>query len=170
MSNEPTLFTIQSIGIIHSPFKHPGQAPIQPVFARGAKGVVELFDPYTAALKDLGGFERIWLLFYCDRACNWKPLSKPYLDTVERGLFATRSPARPNPIAISSVKLIRVEGNTLFIEDIDALDGTPLLDIKPYSARFDTFQTTRNGWMDTVDTSRPIADGRFWKPHEDLHV
>ncbi len=159
-----SVFTVQAIGVIHSPFTHPKEAPIQPAFAQGAAGVVEVFEPYAAALKDLDGFERIWLIFYCDRATDWKPLAKPYLDTVERGLFATRSPARPNPIGISSVRLVKVEGNKLFVEDIDALDGSPLLDIKPYSGKFDTFVTHRNGWMDTVDTNNPKADGRFWKP------
>ena len=162
-----TTFTLKSIGVIRSPFKHPKEAPIQPAFAQGAAGVVEVFEPYVGALKDLDCFERIWLVFYCDRASDWQPLSKPYLDAVERGLFATRSPARPNPIGISSVRLVKIEGNKLFIEDIDALDETPLLDIKPYSGKFDTFPTQRNGWMDTIDMSNPKADGRFWNPRKE---
>ncbi|HOK94579.1 MAG TPA: tRNA (N6-threonylcarbamoyladenosine(37)-N6)-methyltransferase TrmO [Anaerohalosphaeraceae bacterium] len=157
-------FTVKAIGIIRTPFKHPQEAPIQPAFAKGAEGVVDIFEPYEAALKDLDGFERIWLIYYCHRAAEWKPLSKPYLDTVERGLFATRAPARPNPIGISSVRLVRIEGRRLYVRDIDALDETPLLDIKPYSGRFDVFETKYNGWMDAVDTSNPKADGRFWKP------
>jgi len=155
---------VKPIGVIHTPFTEAKNAPIQPAFAKGAAGTVEVFEPFVAALKDLDGFERIWLIFYCDRATEWKPLCTPYLDSVERGLFATRSPARPNPIGISSVKLEKMEGNTLYVSDVDMLDGTPLLDIKPYSSKFDTFPTQRNGWMDTVDTSKPKADNRFWMP------
>ncbi|MEJ2647408.1 MAG: TrmO family methyltransferase, partial [Sedimentisphaerales bacterium] len=90
----------------------------------------------------------------------------PFLDTVERGLFSTRAPCRPNPIGMSPVKLIRIENEKLYIAEVDILDGTPLLDIKPYISKFDKFDVLRNGWQDNVSGNPPIADKRFHKENE----
>jgi tRNA-Thr(GGU) m(6)t(6)A37 methyltransferase TsaA len=154
-------YTVSRIGVIHTPHKQADGTPIQSAFAEGIEGVVEIFEPYVAGLKDLEGFERIWLIYWFDRSADWKPLVKPYMDTQQRGVFATRAPARPNPIGLSPVKLERIEGNKLYIRDVDMLDGTPLLDIKPYSPMFDRFDVSRSGWMDHVKDARKIADERF---------
>jgi len=156
---------IKPIGIIHTPFTVSAGTPIQPGMAAGTEGKVEVFEEYKTGLKDIDGFERIWLVYWFDRASLPKLLVTPYLDTLKRGLFATRAPARPNPIGISPVRLIEVAGNILRVSDIDILDGTPLLDIKPYSSHFDRFEVERNGWLDTVSKSHPIADNRFENTH-----
>lgn len=154
-------FDIQPIGVIHTPFKQAKGTPIQAAFADGAEGVVEVFEAYAAGLKDLEGFERIWLVYWFDRAASCRLEVTPYMDTQSRGVFATRAPTRPNPIGLSPVKLDRIEGNTLYISDADMLDGTPLLDIKPYSPTFDHFDVTRSGWMDAVNKRNTRADERF---------
>ena len=136
--------SLRCIGIIHSPFTEPADAPIQAATSAETKGSVELRQEYAPALKDLEGFERIWLLYWFDRAKPFKLTVKPYLDKAKRGLFACRAPCRPNPIGMSPVRLIKIEGNILHIEDVDILDGTPLLDIKPYVPKFDCFQDAKS--------------------------
>ena len=153
---------VKPIGIIHSPFTQSAGTPIQPAVAGGAEGRVEVFSEYSPGLKDLEGFERIWLVFWFDRSAEYKLLVRPYLDTTERGLFATRAPCRPNPIGISPVRLLGVEGNILRIADVDILDGTPLLDIKPYAPRFDVFKDARSGWLEAAGPGG-AADNRFTK-------
>ena len=155
--------TLEPIGVIHSPFKEQTGAPIQPRFARDAVGEVEIFEPFVAGLKDIEGFERIWLIFHLDRGKPWKPLVVPYLDTIERGLFSTRAPSRPCPVGLSPVELLSVSGNILKIRGFDMLDGTPLLDIKPYVPRFDAYPESRAGWTDQVAAEIPDADDRFAK-------
>jgi tRNA-Thr(GGU) m(6)t(6)A37 methyltransferase TsaA len=138
---------------------------VQPSAAKGVEGAVEVFEEYAAGLKDLAGFERIWLLYWFDRAEVEAPalIVKPYLDNTRRGVFATRAPARPNPIGLSSVHLLRIQGNKLDIRDVDILDGTPLLDIKPYVPQFDIFRVARSGWLEGTVTARRLADSRFEK-------
>jgi len=161
---EGTKIELKPIGIIHTPFQQAQGTPIQPVKAKGAKGWVEVDSAYVEGLKDLDGFERVWLLFWCHRASEFRLLVKPYMDTQTRGLFATRAPSRPNPIGISCVKLLSVKGKKLEIEDVDMLDGTPLLDIKPYAEKFDHFQVARCGWVDSVDYQvQTKADNRFFQ-------
>jgi tRNA-Thr(GGU) m(6)t(6)A37 methyltransferase TsaA len=154
---------VKPIGIIHSPFTEAAGTPIQPVFAKGSEGTVEVYPEYQEGLADLDGFERIWLLFWLDRAPPYKLKVKPYMDEAIRGLFATRAPSRPNPIGMSCVKLLSVEGNVLRVAEIDALDGTPLLDIKPYVGRVDCFDVKRSGWPDTIEHKNTKADNRFHK-------
>jgi tRNA-Thr(GGU) m(6)t(6)A37 methyltransferase TsaA len=158
---------IKPIGVIHSPFDQAGSAPIQPVFARGAEGTVEVLPAYADALADLEGFERIWLLYWFDRAAPFKPRVTPYLDDRKRGLFATRAPSRPNPIGMSCVRLLSVEGSTIRVGDIDVLDNTPLLDIKPYAKRFDSFDVSRQGWLDAAADKQGESDSRFYRNAKD---
>jgi tRNA-Thr(GGU) m(6)t(6)A37 methyltransferase TsaA len=160
---------VTPIGIIHTPFTRQEGTPIQPALADGAVGWIDLNREYVPALKDLDGFERIWLLYWFDRAGEVRLEVVPYLDTVMRGLFATRAPARPNPLGISCVHLLGCEGNILRIADVDMLDGTPLLDIKPYAPRFDCFEITRSGWIDEASLKPGVADARFSINREGNH-
>ncbi|MHC4625248.1 MAG: tRNA (N6-threonylcarbamoyladenosine(37)-N6)-methyltransferase TrmO [Planctomycetota bacterium] len=152
---------VKPIGIIHSPFQQPAGTPVQPVFAKGSEGLVVVFDEYAQGLKDLDGFERIWLIYWFDRCRHHSLTVTPYMDTEERGLFATRAPARPNPIGMSPVRLERIERNTIYVSQIDILDGTPLLDIKPYSPQLDCFEVSRNGWLQDTTQGNHKADRRF---------
>jgi tRNA-Thr(GGU) m(6)t(6)A37 methyltransferase TsaA len=153
---------MKPVGIVHSPYKTSKGVPVQPGVAKGAEGRVELFPEYEPALKDLDGFDRIWLVCWFHRARQPKLKVVPYRDTVERGLFATRAPSRPNPIGISPVRLLGVEGNMLHVADIDLLDGTPVLDVKPYSPLFDCFSGSKAGWLDnSKPDARRRADDRF---------
>jgi tRNA-Thr(GGU) m(6)t(6)A37 methyltransferase TsaA len=154
------------IGVIRTAFQEPRGTPIQPSRARGAKGTVEVFPEYVEGLRDLDGFERVWLIYWLDRAPEPRLLVTPFLDNCERGLFATRAPSRPNPIGMSSVRLLRVAGNTLEVADVDIVDGTPLLDIKPYVPEFDCYAVTRSGWFDQVRIRRSVADDRFNEGNE----
>ena len=157
--------TATPIGIIHSPFLQQEGTPIQPYSAKGVEGSVEVYPPYAEGLADLEGFERIWLVYWFDRACAPKLTVLPYRDTREHGVFATRVPARINPIGFSPVRLLAVEGATLRVAEIDILDGTPLLDIKPYVPEYDAHIGLRVGWLDDLSIARgPLrADGRFSK-------
>ncbi len=154
---------VSPIGVVHSSLTEADGAPIQPAFAKGSEGVVEVFEPYKQALKDLEGFERIWLLYWFHKASKAQLKVKPYLDSVERGLFATRAPCRPNPIGISAVRLLRIDGCKLYVAELDILDGTPLLDIKPYVPKFDHFQVKRIGWIEKAQSETKLADNRFFE-------
>jgi len=153
------------IGIIHSPFKEPKGTPIQPTGARNIDATVELFPEYVEGLKDLEGFSHIILIYHFHLSKHRSLRVKPYMDDELRGVFATRAPSRPNPIGISVVRLVKVEGNILHIQDVDAVDGTPLLDIKPYVPEFDTREVERIGWLERrVHRLRETKDdGRFIK-------
>jgi tRNA-Thr(GGU) m(6)t(6)A37 methyltransferase TsaA len=156
--------TFRSIGTIHTPFLEATGTPIQPVYSQNAEGRVLVHESYTSALDDLDGFEHIWLIYWMDRVGPFKPRVVPYRDTQEHGLFATRSPNRPNAIGISVVRLLRREGRILHISHIDILDGTQLLDIKPYVPQFDSYPNSRAGWFDKAGVDRRLADGRFHSP------
>lgn len=149
------------IGVIRSPFTSALGTPIQPAYARGAEGEVSVSEPYAGALADLEGFERVWLIYWMERAGAFQPRVVPYRDTREHGLFATRSPSRPNPIGISAVRLLGREGCVLRVADLDILDGTPLLDIKPYVPEFDAHPGSKAGWFDEAREDRRVADDRF---------
>lgn len=152
---------LHPIGVIHSQFREPSGTPIQPAMANGAPGQVVVHDEFTPGLSDLAGFERIWLVYWFHRAPPPRLMVVPYRDNVERGLFATRAPCRPNPVGISVVRLEHVRGNTLEVLDVDILDGTPLLDIKPYVPRFDCIKPSASGWLELNQEERAEADGRF---------
>lgn len=162
MMNE---FRYKPIGVIHSPFKEPKGTPIQPSGAKGVEGKVEVFPQYAEGLKDLEGFSHIILVYHFHLSKKPSLIAKPYVDTETHGVFATRSPSRPNPIGISVVRLVRVEGNTLHVRDIDAVDGTPLLDIKPYVPAFDAKKAEKIGWLEKKVGKIPASrdDGRFAK-------
>jgi len=157
------MITLNPIGTIHTPFKKRGGMPIQPAGAAGVKGTVEVFADYQAGLKDLDGFSHVTLLFFLHRSRGFDLEVIPFMDTRPRGLFATRAPRRPNPIGLSTVQLDRVEGGILHIRNVDILDGTPLLDIKPYVPEFDSPKQIRTGWLEqarkTVDKRK--SDDRF---------
>jgi len=153
----------QPIGIIHSPFTSIEGMPIQPGGAVGICGSVEVFPEFMTALQDLEGFSHIYLLYHFHQSKSWKPLVTPFLDNVKHGLFSTRAPSRPNPIGLSIVRLNHLEKKILAIENVDILDGTPLLDIKPYIPDFDHFQVESIGWLNAVsENSRKVrSDQRF---------
>jgi tRNA-Thr(GGU) m(6)t(6)A37 methyltransferase TsaA len=155
--------TLTPIGVIRSEHTLASAVPIQPVFAQGCRGRVELLPEFVEGLRDLEGFSHIYLIYVFDRAEAAKLLVRPFLDDQMRGVFATRAPSRPNPIGLSVVELLGVEGNTLLVDGVDALDGTPLLDIKPYSRRFDRIDNTRDGWQETIDDDTAAARGRRGK-------
>ena len=156
-------FSYQPIGIIHSPFKRPEGTPIQPIGGIGVKAEVEIFPEYVEGLQDLEGFSHIILLYHCHLSQTYKLKVKPFLDDVEHGLFATRAPARPNPIGISVVRLSRIENNTIYVQDVDIIDHTPLLDIKPFVPDFDVRTAERAGWVEkkAVNAKKVSDDGRF---------
>jgi tRNA-Thr(GGU) m(6)t(6)A37 methyltransferase TsaA len=156
-----TSIPVHAIGVIRTPFLRPKGTPIQPSRAGGAKGAVEVFSPYRQGLKDLEGFDRVWLVYWMHLAPEARLLVTPFLDRQQRGVFATRAPARPNAIGISSVRLLRIAGNTMEVADVDIVDGTPLLDIKPYVSEFDSFPGSRAGWFDRSQQRGRVADDRF---------
>jgi len=149
------------IGVIHSQFAQATGTPIQPVRAGISPGYAVVNEAFTEGLADLAGFDRVWLIYFFHRAAAAKMNVIPYRDTVERGLFATRVPARPNAIGISCVRLMNVEGHILRLGEVDILDGTPLLDIKPYVPQYDNYPVQRCGWLDTVPDVPVLADARF---------
>jgi len=157
------MIELTPIGIIHTPFTSAAGMPVQPAGAAGIQGTVELFEQYQAGLKDLDGFSHIILLYYFHRSQGFELQVVPFMDTQLRGLFATRAPKRPNPIGLSIVQLERIEDGILHVQNVDILDGTPLLDIKPYVPDFDQCGPARTGWLD--ETSKAVrtrrADQRF---------
>jgi len=164
MSNErERIITYSPIGMIHSEHRVAAKTPIQPVYAKGCKGTAEIFTKFADGLRDLEGFSHIYLIYHLHKAGPVKLTVKPFIQDVERGVFATRAPCRPNPIGLSIVKLVCCEGNILHLDGVDVLDGTPLLDIKPYTARFDRIGNTRNGWQDEVDEETARLRGRRGK-------
>ncbi len=139
---------VRSIGIVRSPFVEKVQAPRQACAGRDALGRIEILPRYEHALADLSGFDRIWVLFWFDRARDAPAKVLPPRSSVKRGVFATRSPHRPNPIGMSAVRLERIEGLTLFVRDLDILDQTPVLDLKPYLPYADAFPDAKTGWLE----------------------
>lgn len=152
--------TFRPIGVIHSPHKDPAATPIQPAFAADCPGRAELLPEFAAGLADIEGFSHLYLVFWLHRAGPPRLRVKPFLQDVERGVFATRAPSRPNPIGLSLVRLIRREGNVLHLAGVDVLDGTPLLDLKPYAPRYDRVEDSRGGWTDEVDEATAQRRGR----------
>lgn len=157
------MMKFKPIGVIQTPFQTKEGMPIQPSSADGVKGRVTVNEEYEEGLADLGGFSHVYLIYHLHKSEGYNLKVIPFLDNVLRGLFATRAPRRPNAIGLSVVKLIKVEVNTLEIENVDMLNGTPLLDIKPYVPEFNGNEEIRIGWL--KDKSREIpgkkSDKRF---------
>jgi tRNA-Thr(GGU) m(6)t(6)A37 methyltransferase TsaA len=153
----------EPVGIIHSPFVEPEGMPIQPTGAVGVKGTIEVFERFRPGLKDLNGFSHIILLYHFHRSHRFNLHVVPFLDSVPRGLFATRAPNRPNPIGLSIVQLDNIVEGILYIRNVDILDGTPLLDIKPYVPEFDAQKEVRTGWLEKAKktVSGRKSDDRF---------
>jgi tRNA-Thr(GGU) m(6)t(6)A37 methyltransferase TsaA len=158
------VITYRPIGVIRSEHTVQEQTPIQPVYATGCRGRAEVLPELAEGLRDLDGFSHLYLIYHFHRAGAPKLTVKPYLQDVERGVFATRAPCRPNTIGISVVELMRREGNILYLDGVDILDGTPLLDIKPYTTKFDRVDVSRNGWHLEVDEETAQRRGRrgYW--------
>jgi tRNA (adenine37-N6)-methyltransferase len=138
-------FAMRPIGVIHSPFTDTSQTPIQASTSE-ATGQVEVYPEFSDGLQDVDGFSHLHLLYVFHCSGDYALRVKPFLDDQLRGLFATRHPCRPNPIGLSVVRLIERRGNVLEVEGVDMLDGTPLLDIKPYLPDFDVREQIRSGW------------------------
>ena len=152
------------IGIIRTPHTKREGMPIQPTGAKGISGTVEIFETFADGLKDLDGFSHIILLYYFHRSNGYKLEIIPFLDNKSHGVFATRAPNRPNSIGLSIVQLNKIENSILYIENIDVLDKTPLLDIKPYVPDFDEQTSVRTGWMMDVQkktVTEKKSDNRF---------
>jgi tRNA-Thr(GGU) m(6)t(6)A37 methyltransferase TsaA len=151
------------IGIIRSPFKDTKGMPIQPTGAKGIRGKVVIEPEYVGGLKDIEGFSHIILIYHFHLSKGFSLEVKPFMDDSLHGVFATRAPRRPNPIGLSVVRLVRMEGRTLHIEDVDIVDGTPLLDIKPFVPKFDVVKVERIGWLSqrACKAGKVKADGRF---------
>lgn len=150
--------SIESIGTIHTPHKSIENMPIQPKGAVGIEGYVAVDKQYEQGLKDLNGFSHIYLVYFFHKAIRTELQVKPFMDTQTRGVFATRSPLRPNHIGISIVRLKHIDNNRLMVSDIDILDNTPLLDIKPYVECFDRINVSQSGWL--TASEREIQEKR----------
>ena len=151
------------IGYIYTPFEETSGMPIQPASARGIKGKIELVPEFINGIQDLDGFSHLILLYHFHLSENFELLVTPFLDTQVHGVFATRAPKRPNSIGLSVVKLTKIEENILFIEDIDVINKTPLIDIKPYIPDFDAPEQIKTGWYrkEKTDISKVRSDKRF---------
>lgn len=151
------------IGTIHSPFKSVEGVPIQPTGAPGIRGFIEILPEFVKGLKDLDGFSHVILLYHFHQVQKSQLTVTPFMDSQPRGVFATRAPTRPNPIGLSIVRLLSIDQNILHIENVDIIDGTPLLDIKPYVPEFDQHPADRVGWLEQskgkVQSKR--SDARF---------
>lgn len=160
------MLPIQAIGTISTPWQKPENMPIQPTGAGPAEGCIELLPEYTDGLKDLDGFSHIILLYQLHKIEKYMLSVTPFMDTKARGVFSTRAPMRPNAIGLSTVELLRIDGNRIYIKGVDMLDGSPLLDIKPFFEHFDNRFDTRKGWLEGKDHAKikeTRSDKRFAK-------
>jgi len=156
------IINFKQIGIIYSSLKTIENMPIQPLNFNSAEGTIELFHEYTEGLKDVEYFSHLILIYYFHEVKESKLNVKPFMDNDFHGIFATRAPVRPNPIGFSTVRLIKIEENLLFVDNIDILDNTPLLDIKPFFEKFDNRYNTKAGWLDKNDeVFQTKSDSRF---------
>jgi len=160
MSNGRDAISYRPIGVIRSPHTDPSRTPIQPRYASGIEGRIEIDPAFEEGLDDLDGFSHIVLLFHLHRARPYRLKVVPFLEDTMKGVFATRAPSRPNPIGMSVVRLLRRERCILHIADVDILDGTPLLDIKPHIDRFGVVGPTRSGWQEGIDEDEADRRGR----------
>ncbi|HNY32143.1 MAG TPA: tRNA (N6-threonylcarbamoyladenosine(37)-N6)-methyltransferase TrmO [Fibrobacteria bacterium] len=178
---------VDPIGIVHSPWSGADGTPIQSFVSwhldngwqksevdrldipfkdrKGGRGTLEVHDRWREALRDLDGFTHLWAIFWIDRSSPPEPTVIPYRDTVRRGLFATRTPSRPNPIGLSCLRIVSVVGRCVHVSGLDILDGSPLIDIKPYIPDYDSFRTASRGWLEGPSSREEVvaADDRFYE-------
>jgi tRNA-Thr(GGU) m(6)t(6)A37 methyltransferase TsaA len=155
---------INPIGVIYTPFHEVENMPIQSIAAEGIKGYIELNSEYVKGLKDLEGFSHITLVYQFHKIVSYTLEVVPFMDTEKHGIFATKAPKRPNAIGISTVKLISIDGNILHIEQVDMLNETPLIDIKPFYPRYDNREKVSIGWLEKnkdIPVEKLRADNRF---------
>jgi len=160
MNITPKTITFKPVGYVKSPHTEAELTPIQPCYAEDTEGTIEISKDYEEALSDIDGFSHIIVIYCFNRAGSPKLKVKPFLDTTERGIFSTRHPSRPNPIGISVLKLLKRHGTTLHVSGVDMLDGTPVLDIKPYVGRFDSVENVASGWQDYISEETAQKLGR----------
>lgn len=156
----------QAIGVLRTPHTSVRGMPIQPVGALGVAGTIEVFEEYRPGLADVGGFSHIMVFYHLHEIKGYELSVTPYLGDVEHGIFATRSPKRPNPIGVSVLKLVACDEASLHVENVDMLDNSPVLDIKPYVPAFDSWRADRIGWFEGVVENAATygADERFHAP------
>ncbi|MHA2087944.1 MAG: tRNA (N6-threonylcarbamoyladenosine(37)-N6)-methyltransferase TrmO [Promethearchaeota archaeon] len=143
----PEKICFKPIGMFHTPFKSLKGIPIQSAISK-MEGKLEIFSEYKSGLKDLSGFSHLYCIYYFDMVKLPIPLqSKPFLDNEERGVFAIRTPFRPNPIGLSILEIIEIRDNIIHVKNVDILDKTPILDMKPFISRFDNVKSTKTGWL-----------------------
>ncbi|HEX3019894.1 MAG TPA: tRNA (N6-threonylcarbamoyladenosine(37)-N6)-methyltransferase TrmO [Chitinispirillaceae bacterium] len=155
---------INPIGTIHTPHTDIKGMPIQPLAAAGIKGYIELLPEYVDGLKDLDGFSHVILIYHFHKINGYELVVTPFMDTEKRGIFSCKAPKRPNAIGISTVRLLGIDGNRLQIEEVDMLDGSPLIDIKPFYPRYDNRENVKIGWLENnrdMSLVRLRADERF---------
>ncbi len=158
-SKNQTIF-YKPIGVVHSPHHERGKAPIQPIYADGFKGYLEIFPEFEAGLEGLELFSHIFVIFHFHLARQFKLKIIPFFHETPRGVFTTRAPERPNPIGLSLLRLEKIEQNLVYVNDLDILDGTPLLDIKPFTKGLDSRTDSRDGWIDRIDPEEARRKGR----------
>ncbi|MBW1787358.1 MAG: tRNA (N6-threonylcarbamoyladenosine(37)-N6)-methyltransferase TrmO [Deltaproteobacteria bacterium] len=159
-----TEFIFRPIGVLNTPYRTKSGVPIQGAFDPQSEGTAEIFKPFEEGLRDLEGFSHLILLYVFDRSEGYDLVCRPYMEDRRHGVFAMRAPRRPNPIGFSVVRLKRREGRMLHLAELDMLDGTPLLDIKPFVPKFDHRADTRVGWMENTfrnKNHRKVSDERF---------
>ena len=159
-----TTITYKPIGYIRTPFLKIAEMPVQPNGALGIYGVIDLNEELVPGLADLDGFSHLILLYHLHLVKESKLTVVPFMDDKPHGIFATRAPARQNPIGISTVKLQKIEGNLIYIEGVDMVDNTPLLDIKPFFPKYDNKQKVKYGWLEekkNIDITKIKSDNRF---------
>jgi tRNA-Thr(GGU) m(6)t(6)A37 methyltransferase TsaA len=145
---------LEIIGKIHTPFRTKEECPIQPIYSSDAEGQIEVFKKYDVGLKDIETFSHIYIIYLFDRAGEVQFVRSTFLDDEPHGIYASRHPCRPNSIGMSIVQLKKRYGNILVVKGVDVLNGTPLLDIKPYMPKYDIIESASNGW----------SDGLEWRP------
>ena len=159
-----TEFTFRAIGVLRTPYKSKSGVPIQGIFDPESEGRAEIFEQYESGLKDIEGFSHVILLYVFHQSEGYDLICKPYMEDKLHGVFSIRAPKRPNPIGFSVVRLDKREGSVLYLAEVDMLDGTPLLDIKPFVPKFDHRENARVGWMEGTFRDMkgaPVSDNRF---------
>ncbi|WP_168583119.1 tRNA (N6-threonylcarbamoyladenosine(37)-N6)-methyltransferase TrmO [Gephyromycinifex aptenodytis] len=152
-------YEITPVGVLRTPYQSVAQAPIQGAFEPQGEATLEVGEQYTEGLDDIEGFSHLIVVYLLDRAGEVRMKPLPLLDDTPHGVFATRNPRRPNKLGLVVASLVRHDGRTLHLRGVDALDGSPVIDIKPYVARFDSFPDASEGWFAGRE-NRPKPPGR----------